>query len=201
MFSFDDATLVRLFGEDAAENDPPERFKEYFFRNRAYDSVRASLPVRILVGHKGTGKSALLRRAYLEDIESHTLALWLRPNEVMAAAPNAPSNFLPQIEQWKTGLEYLIGTHTVSFLTSDADGESILGAGAQDLLSRLPNLISEKVRKIATPTASLFIERYNRDRSITIYLDDLDRGWEAKAGDIRNISALLNAIRDLSTRH
>src|SRR6185312_7171707 len=32
---------------------------------------------------------------------------------------------------------------------------------------------------------------------INIYIDDIDRGWTATQGDIRNISALLNAIRDI----
>ena len=36
---------------------------------------------------------------------------------------------------------------------------------------------------------------------ISIYIDDLDRGWEGKKRDIRRISALLNAVRDISTEN
>jgi len=32
---------------------------------------------------------------------------------------------------------------------------------------------------------------------IRVYIDDLDRGWEASKEDIKNISALINALRDL----
>jgi hypothetical protein len=43
-------------------------------------------------------------------------------------------------------------------------------------------------------TASKFLE----EKSITVLIDDLDRGWEGKKSDIRRISAMLNAVRDLS---
>jgi hypothetical protein len=98
MLDFDDETRRRLFGADAAEDEFPERFIEYFFRNAAYGSVTSSLPLRVLVGHKGVGKSALLRRAYLENIESKQAALWLRPNEVLGVLSDVPDNFLHLIE-------------------------------------------------------------------------------------------------------
>lgn len=36
------------------------------------------------------------------------------------------------------------------------------------------------------------------DEIINIYIDDMDRGWSASESDIKNISALLNAVRDIS---
>lgn len=33
---------------------------------------------------------------------------------------------------------------------------------------------------------------------MNVYIDDIDRGWDASKNSIRNISALLNALRDLS---
>ena len=36
------------------------------------------------------------------------------------------------------------------------------------------------------------------EKQITIYLDDLDRGWENTKNDVKNLSAMLNAVRDLS---
>ena len=31
-----------------------------------------------------------------------------------------------------------------------------------------------------------------------MYIDDIDRGWESRKEDIQRISALFNAMRDLS---
>jgi hypothetical protein len=83
MPQFDDATIEKIFGADDAENENPERFKEYFYRNRAYESLTADLPVRILVGHKGIGKSALLRRSHLDDKDKEKPSIWLRPNDIV----------------------------------------------------------------------------------------------------------------------
>ena len=41
------------------------------------------------------------------------------------------------------------------------------------------------------------VETFKKENIIHIYLDDLDRGWEARRQDILKISALLNAIRDI----
>ena len=65
--TFDDVQIRQLFGSEDAENEDSARFKEYFVRNRAYENLVADLPLRILVGHKGVGKSALLRHAYKID--------------------------------------------------------------------------------------------------------------------------------------
>lgn len=40
--------------------------------------------------------------------------------------------------------------------------------------------------------------RFLETRVVRIYLDDLDRGWSASSEDINNLSALMNAIRDLT---
>ena len=81
-FSFDDITIEAIFGKEAAEDEPADRLRQYFFRNKAYENVILGLPIRILVGHKGIGKSALLRMSYLEDLAAGVPALWLRPGEV-----------------------------------------------------------------------------------------------------------------------
>jgi hypothetical protein len=201
VLDFDDETRRRLFGADAAEDESPERFIEYFFRNAAYSSVTSSLPLRILVGHKGVGKSALLRRAYLEDIESKQATLWLRPNEVLGVISEIPDSFLHLIESWKAGLQNLIGTRTIEFFAPDASDEPILGPGAAKILTRLPTLLSERLSSLVDPAKDIALRNYLRTKRMTIYLDDLDRGWKGGEKDIQMISALIDALRDLSNQH
>ena len=50
----------------------------------------------------------------------------------------------------------------------------------------------------SAPDHSALAARFFRERQLRIYLDDLDRGWEGQLRDIRGISALLNALRDLT---
>jgi hypothetical protein len=51
-----------------------------------------------------------------------------------------------------------------------------------------------------TPVQRSVAERFLRANRVTIYVDDLDRGWEGKRGDVRRLSAFLIAIKDLSAR-
>jgi hypothetical protein len=56
--SFTDENVAKLFGTEAAEDESEERFRQYFFFNQTYENLISDLPLRILVGHKGVGKSA-----------------------------------------------------------------------------------------------------------------------------------------------
>lgn len=70
---FDDETIQKLFGFEDAESESIERLKEYYFKKDTFDRVTAELPLRILVGHKGTGKSALFKVAISEEKEAGNL--------------------------------------------------------------------------------------------------------------------------------
>lgn len=186
MPQFDDATIERIFGADDAENEEPARFKEYFYRSRAYESLSADLPARILVGHKGIGKSALLKRAFLDDQEKEKPCFWLRPNDIVSirsAAANQP-DFILRIEEWKKGLLRYICEEYFSV---------IYGEGARSVLDDVSNY---KPRDLIRLIVKVLNEN-SQNRKITLYIDDIDRGWSAAPNDIRNISALLNAIRDI----
>ncbi len=93
---FDDLTIRELFGTDTAEDENPDRLKSYFYRNKSYQNIRANLPLKLLVGHKGIGKSALLRMSHLEDQEEGILSLWVQPNDLIIE--NSKSlNFIEKI--------------------------------------------------------------------------------------------------------
>lgn len=179
MPQFTDETIARMFGAEDAENETPERLKEYFYRNKAYDSLRAILPIRLLVGFKGVGKSALLKVSYLEDAEADVLALWVRPNDVFGSVDSSPANFLQLIENWKAGLSTLIVR------------KALEGCGDFDEAGRI-NKITGGVRQITSTLYKRFesllsssgqdsmkvAKKFLLEKRIRIYLDDLDRGWE-----------------------
>lgn len=182
MPKFDDVTIERLFGADDAENERPDRLKEYFYYNHAYDSLRSDLPVRILVGHKGVGKSALLKMAFLADRESSEPCVWLRPDALLKVQSTATSEnqFVQRIETWKRGIlsevvDEFFGKEKTKTITE------LRTAGTKNLIILLIKALNE-----VSATAC-----------INIYIDDIDRGWTASPDAIKNISALLNAMRDV----
>lgn len=184
---FTDATIQQVFGADDAENEVKERFLEYFFSNSAYESLVSDLPVRVLVGHKGVGKSALLRRAFLEDQGKSALSFWLRPDDVVDVQERAKTfeDFIRRVEAWKYELAKFLATMVV---------ERAYGASA---LAVVPELGKGRTRDLISVTTRALDEQ-GKGKNVTVYVDDIDRGWSASPQDIKNISALLTAVRDLS---
>lgn len=199
MPDFTDENIYRIFGNEDAENERPERLKEYFFRNKAYESVKADLPIRILVGHKGVGKSALLKVCHLEDADEGYLSLWVRPNDVFGSVESKADSFLRLIENWKIGLSTLIVRKTFEAVEQydKADAVTQIRGGTRQLLSVLGKGMTE-IADDSPEQVKLLIRRFREKQRIRVYLDDLDRGWQARAEDIANISALLNAVRDMA---
>lgn len=192
MPNFTDETIERIFGADDAENETPERFIAYFYYNQAYESLISSLPIRVLVGHKGVGKSALLKRAYLADQEAKRPCVWLRPNDLVSIKQSASGvdDFILRIETWKEGILREVLHHVL--ISAYGEGSAVVA----------PELEAGRTRGLMKVLSRALSEGYNgvdgSVRYVTIYIDDIDRGWSAAPDDIKNISALLNAMRDIA---
>jgi hypothetical protein len=58
---------------------------------------------------------------------------------------------------------------------------------------------NDKLKINLEPAKIELIDNLLKNKVITVYIDDLDRGWQGKIEGTRRISALLNAIRDISS--
>lgn len=196
---FDDQTIRKLFGTDAAEDDDPERLKAYFFKNRAYQNIRADLPLRILVGHKGIGKSALLRISHLEDQEQGILSVALQPSNLIIK-DSISLTFNERVDQFKSLIVRSISQKALEKM-SIFDEESRfkeIETSAKRLISHILETIGKKVGLDTNSEAKSVLRGFQNNQKIRVYIDDLDRGWSASKEDIGNISALINASRDLT---
>ncbi|QLH70082.1 hypothetical protein LRC39_04720 [Rhodopseudomonas sp. P1] len=191
MPNFDDQTIEVLFGADDAENEEPARFLAYFYFNRAYDSLVANLPIRILVGHKGVGKSALLRRAYLDDCEKKHPSIWIQSSDLSPIKDrvSAATEFSGRIEAWKREILIFLTTATV---------EQVFGQSPEENRTKIAAGSTQSLVKLLGKTLEEGERRGYRAAAINLYIDDIDRGWAAQQKDISNISALLNAMRDIA---
>lgn len=199
--SFSEEQIQGLFGYEAAEDERSVRLRTYFFKNDAYNKTIADLPLRILVGHKGIGKSAVFRVAYLENEADKKLALWVRPDDIadLCNAPNEGDDFLYLIKLWKEGLEKLIYDLIIEKIGDNIDNDKVyphLTKGIKIVKSIAGMFSSENFS--VEKTQKTIVDNFFKKQSVYIYIDDLDRGWTGTASSIRRISALLSAVRDLS---
>lgn len=199
---FTDENIQTLFGFEDAESEPIERLKEYYFKNETYKRVTSNLPIKILVGHKGIGKSALIKIAISEDIEKGNLPILVKPDDV-AELGKSDENFLLKVRQWKYGLIKIIGEKVFQeFGISDAKVLNKLthfGLKLFKYISETVTVVKDNVD--INPYQRNLINSFLRTKRIIVYIDDLDRGWEGKKDDVLRISALLNCIRDIANEN
>lgn len=195
--SFSEVDIQRLFGHEAAEDEDPVRLREYYFKSSLYDQVATDLPLRILVGHKGIGKSALFQIAMAEDRDAGQLAVLIKPNDIAdIATESAP--FLRVIRAWKEGLLEIIAQKAFSALgASVPDIRGKLMSFGGRLVDFLVDTFNQGDKVSVAPTKKVVLDSFLKRQKFNVYIDDLDRGWEGRKPDVMRISALLNAIRDI----
>lgn len=197
---FTEENIRKLFGFEDAEGEPINRLQEFYFKNDIYEEVISELPLRILVGHKGIGKSALFKIAMNEQESKGNLTILIRPDDI-AEIGEKHDTLLISINKWKYGLSSII---TEKVLTNfGLSNHSVKGKIIQYGM-KITNLIADTAKPYLknkvdlNPTKKKLIESFLKDEKVIVYLDDLDRGWQNRKEGIIMISALLNSLRDLS---
>jgi hypothetical protein len=215
---FESSNIPKIFGyEDAADEDS-KRLREYFFKRGDYDAVMSDLPLSIVVGFKGVGKSALLKVAFEEDQDEDRPSIWIRPDDVieMVDELSGDIDFSKMVLLWKRGIAKLIASRIASdwMFAYGEDAKTALlwaqetGYRSKDFIQRIVALIDPSIKKTismegeraaSTVGEHHIIERLLKDQKIVLYFDDLDAGWEATELQRKRLSALLLALRNMTS--
>lgn len=198
--NFTEEQIFKLFGPEAAEDESIERLQEYYFKSDVYDNIHNDLPLKILVGHKGIGKSATFKVSFEENSRKKRIAIWVRPDDIMEICQDN-KNFLSMIRDWKSGLSKIIFQKVLENAGLQLDGSlgtTVCAAGK--LISMITETFKKSIdEKICTDSIKEdTVKTYLKNNKIYVYIDDLDRGWKGTIEGIQRISALLNAARDLT---
>lgn len=198
---FTEENIRNLFGFEDAESEPIERLRQYYFKNDSFEEVLSDLPLRLLVGHKGVGKSALFKVAMNEQQAQGHLTILIRPDDI-AEIGEIHDSLLISIKKWKFGLSTIITEKVLAQfgVTEETFKGKIIQYGMRvtKLIADVSKPYLEKKIDLA-PGKKLLVENFLKTEKVIVYLDDLDRGWQNRKEGIIMISALLNAIRDLSS--
>ncbi|MGP0171593.1 P-loop ATPase, Sll1717 family [Pseudomonas sp. NCHU5208] len=196
---FTEENIAALFGHEAAEDEDIDRLKAYYFKGKVYSQVANELPIRILVGHKGIGKSALFHVAMAEQTAAGKLTILIKPDDIAGIGENE-TDFLKLIREWKSGITEIISKKAlISFGLLQDNWRGKLNSYGGQIIDFLQSTFRAEDYISLAPAKAAVIKDFLRTGKIYIYLDDLDRGWQGTKTDIRKISALLNAIRDIAS--
>lgn len=216
---FEAENIPKIFGHEDADDENVQRLKEYFFKRSDYDTIKSNLPLSIVVGFKGVGKSALLKIAFEEDSNENIPALWIRPDDIIEMVDELSTNnleFSKMVLLWKRGIAKLIASRIASdwLLIYGDDAKSALmwaqetGYRNRDFIQKVLSLLKPSTEKYINSENNTtphqkgehhIIQRLMKDKNIVLYFDDLDAGWEATDTQRRKLSALILALRNMTT--
>lgn len=202
-FTFDEPTIQALFGKDAAEDESIERLREYYFKSDVFDKINNELPLRILVGHKGVGKSALFKVAMNEALENKMLALWVRPDDILSIETDQ-SDVLKTIRDWKNGINDMIislvlNSVGINNVPSILEKVRSLGGGLLNILTEVLGKKADEYGVNISEAKTNIVNNFLSTKKILLFIDDLDRGWSGDENSIKRVSGLLNAVRDMTS--
>lgn len=195
---FTDENIRLYFGHETAEDEEIDRLKSYYVKGDSYDSVAGEIPLYLLVGHKGTGKSALLNVLEAEKEQSGNVCVTVRPDDISGVLLDT-DDFLQLIREWKKGLSNIIFRKLMLSLSEKTENKwakRVIKLAMSFFHKTITDWGEENIRErdfSAFMTNELFSEK-----KVFIIIDDLDRGWKNTPQDISRVSALINAVRDLS---
>lgn len=118
---FTEENIVKIFGHEAAENEDITRLKSYYLKGSTYDQVVNDLPIRILVGHKGIGKSALFRVAMEDEKQSKKLSILIKPDDIDGIA-DEEKQINSLIREWKKGVTEIISRKALESFGLEFEG-------------------------------------------------------------------------------
>lgn len=205
---FDEETIRAIFGHEAAEDEDIDRLKRYYVKTDIYNAIKSSIPLYILVGHKGVGKSALFKVLESEDFDEGNIPITIQPDDILEIEADN-GDFLKKIRDWKEGLSKIIFRELILSLNDyliNPINNKVMKEWVNNVTNLLGNMFGKKLTELKNSylditnaqIVSFFKNALFKEKMVTVYLDDLDRGWRNSSGDVANLSAMLNAIRDLS---
>jgi hypothetical protein len=197
---FSEENIRKIFGSYDGEGENINRLSQYYLKTDIYESTISNVPVKILVGSKGVGKSALFRIAIKEKNEQGKLSILIKPDDI-AEIGEKHESLMISIRKWKNGLAKIIIRKVLEefelYLDESINIDPIKFGGKifpllRDTIAKLNALGQHGNVKLAN------LQKVSVDNPIEIYLDDLDRGWQNRKEGLIMISALINSIRDMS---
>lgn len=206
---------MKLFGNEDAGKEDEERLKRYYFQTNEFEEAISDLPLQIIIGEKGTGKSALLKMAYLEDEKKNEISYWIRLDDLTELYEEIldESNIIKLKTLWKKSICRLVCSHIAEgirvCMTEDEERaikwayES--GYRQKDFLSKTVEMLKpsykDKINLDIEGEAQehRVSERLLTNKRIRLYFDDFDVDWKGTNMDVNKIKGLILALSDLTS--
>ena len=184
---------TELFGNLAADDEVSSFFRNCFYATKTFEKLKRKKRLMILVGEKGTGKTALFRMAAMEnDASADTFAVEAQYLEI-----DEKLGISQKIQCWKDYLGKKIAEKLQGEAASDRKRSGKIKKGLALLERTFGNAVKEKCgfdyMQLKTDILSLLSEGCK----IRLYIDNLDVGYRSTHEKNETIIALFTAVREM----
>lgn len=214
--NFKKENRLQLFGHEDAGKEKEERLSSYYYKTVQYEDVMSDIDLQIVTGEKGTGKSALLRMAYLDSQEIGMVPIWIRLDDLSELYNDILNceNLYSLKTLWKQSISKLVImklASNISFVCGEEYEKALqwaysAGYASKDFISRAAYLLKpiyEKYAKIdsdyQTNGEHRILERMIKKKKIRLFFDDFDLDWKGNSLDILRIKSLLLSLSDMTS--
>lgn len=190
--------VAKLFGTEAAEDEHSDRFKQYSLKGKSFEGFYNEMPLRIIVGYKGSGKSAILRISKQEDDSFGIPNVWLTHSNINEYVKliSSSEDLSEKINAWTISLGKSIVKQLVENYLHSRIEDNVLAKGSYNFSNK--NAIFYNLQTTYFNTTGARLKIAPETYKIKVYIDDIDVGWNGSPSHISTISALLNALRILN---
>ncbi len=205
-----------LFGHEDAGKEDDSRLTSYYYKTIQYEDVMSGLNLQIITGEKGTGKSALLKMAYIESAERNFVPLWIRLDDLSELYSDIlrSDNLYELKTLWKRAISKLVIMKLISHMTfvMGDDCQKAMtwayntGYAEKDFIAKSVKILKpmyDKYIKLDEDSESCgehhVLQRMINNKKIRLFFDDFDLDWKGKASDILKIKSLLLVLSDMTS--
>lgn len=205
---------LKLFGHEDADKEQDDRLQSYYYKTNQYEDIVSDINLQIVTGEKGTGKSALLKIAYIESHDTALFPIWIRLDDLSELYSDIlnSSNLYELKTLWKKSISKLIVMKLASCVNCAVgeDYEKALnwayssGYAKKDFISSIVKKIEPIYKNHITLENDCddnsergTLERMCKNKSIRIFLDDFDLDWKGNSKDVLRIKSLLLSLSDM----
>lgn len=204
-FKFDNQTIRRIFGEEDAAQEDDERLKSYFIKNSNFEDAISDQNIVLLVGHKGSGKSATVKHSY-NELRNSNIAIVINPTDILAGSADlSDQNYNAVVALWQERIQHELAKKILNDrfnIKTDKDIINKIARKSGDVVSSIMTALRRGDRSRLSLADDAIIENFlNEENSIFVFIDDLDQGWTSTENDIRKMSAILSAFRAITSRN
>lgn len=192
--------LEDLFEVIDAEAEDESIFQASFVEDDKFAHFSSDSAFRIVIGNKGTGKSAFLRRYVTQKASDHSnVVVRLDPGIIFEQAGEFPAKAHQQSSYWR---EFFTRQAAINLLSSNlADITRLHNEAIQSATNEIMGWIQSIAKKLTLGASDLVLKhgrKLDDIKTIIFVIDNLDKDWDGRIEGVNFVSSLLSAAFDLT---